>query len=153
MPKIVDFFYIMLSIVTGVITSCTVHIIFRKLDNIYQFQNQDREVMRKKTVLSFFSIIYIYFKVISGSYSTVVVKLNNNGGENWLKQLMNTRYHRVRSTIESVFGFSGLWCLTSLSTIFHIFGLYLYFLLMTCEQQHILPPPNQPGQLKCKQHS
>jgi hypothetical protein len=24
-------------------------------------------------------------KVISGSYGTVVVKLNNNGGENWLK--------------------------------------------------------------------
>ena len=125
------------------------HITFRKLDNIYQFQNQDREVMRKKQFFPFFSIIYIYFKVISGSYSTVVVKLNNNGGENWLKQLMNTRYHRIRSAIESGLWFLGLWCLTPLSTIFHIFGLYLYFLLMTYEQQHILPPPNQPGQLKC----
>jgi hypothetical protein len=81
-----------------------VHITFRKLDNIYQFQNQDREVMRKKQ-FSPFLVLYIYFKVISGSYSTVVVKLNNNGGENWLKQLMNTRYHRIRSTIESGFGF------------------------------------------------
>ena len=43
----------------------------------------------------------------------------------------------------------GLWCLTPLSTIFHIFGLYLYFLLMTYQQQHILSPPNQPGHLKC----
>ena len=47
-PKIVEFFYIKLGIVTGVITSCTVHIIFRKLDNSDQFQNQDREEMRKK---------------------------------------------------------------------------------------------------------
>jgi len=54
-----NFFYIKLGIVTGVITSCTVHIIFRKLDNIDPFQNQDREVMRKKQ-FSPFLVLYIY---------------------------------------------------------------------------------------------
>jgi hypothetical protein len=50
--------------------------------------------------------MYFYPNCVVNISDAPVVKLNNNGGENWLKQLMNTRYHRIRSTIES-----GLWFL------------------------------------------
>ena len=79
--KSLIFFYIKIGIVTAVITSCTVHINFRKLDNIDQFSESRQRSDAQKSVISFFSIKYIYFKVISGSYGTVVVKLNNNGGD------------------------------------------------------------------------